>query len=433
MSFAGPYRDLMIAGATSHSSGGPGMIHRFEQFELDEEKRRLCDAAGEIALQPLVFDLLATLVRHHARVVSKDELFEILWPDVHVTEASLQRAVSVARSKLGDGDHRLIRTFTGYGYRFCAPVRSVPGAAEPIADASPAVGPAAPPLRYVETADGIGIAYWTLGNGPPLVYVPNLIWSHARLEWEVPAIRRWYQKLADRYTVVRFDPRGTGCSQRDLDRYYVRAVQADLAAVVDRLRLDRFSLVGDLNGAMVALRAAAELPEQVESVVLWHAFAAGEETEGPKWRMMQSLQPLMHSDWETYTETRAHMGAGWEDGDSAHRYAALLRQCTDPVAARRIYEALREEDVRPLLPAVAAPSLVLHRRDFRFWDLRVSRELTSRLTDARLVVLDGAGSAPFLGDAESVLDAIEAFDLERRARDAAGEPTGGPPSRAGGD
>lgn len=386
------------------------MIHRFEQFELDEERRRLRGPEGDIELQPLVFDLLAMLVRNHARVVSRDELMDALWPDVTVTEASLQRAVSVARSSLGDRAHRLIRTFIGYGYRFCGTVQTA-SAAGPAKGAITAPSPPpSPQLRYARTRDGVDIAYWTLGSGPPLVYVPNLIWSHGRLEWAYPEIRRWYQGLASHRTLVRFDPRGTGSSDRDLPTYSLPAIQLDLEAVVERAGLERFSLFGDLNGGPVAMRYAAENPHRVTGLVLWHTFARTADIEGPKLRMLESLQPLMDSDWETYTETRAHMGFGWSDGDSAHRYAALLRRCVDPATARASYRAGREEDVTRLLPRIASPALVLHRQRFHFWDEQVSRDLAARLPDARLVVLDGAGSAPFLGDSAAVVAAIDAFD-----------------------
>jgi pimeloyl-ACP methyl ester carboxylesterase len=387
------------------------MIYRFGRFELDEAARELRRGGSEINLQPLVFDLLATLVRNHARVLSKDELLAILWPDVTVTESSLQRAISVARSALGDGSHDLIRTFTGYGYRFRGDVVAASGPVAGAAPAPPVAAEPAPEVHYAVTDDGVDIAYWMLGEGPPLVYVPNLIWSHGRLQWEYPEIRRWYQRLARGRQIVRLDLRGTGSSQREIESYSISDVQRDVEAVVDRLGLDRFALFGDLNGGVVAMRYAAAHPRRVSRLVLWHPFANARGIEGPKLSMLESLQPLMGEDWETYTETRAHMGSGWSDGESAHRYAALLRQCVEPEMARRSYEAIRAADVTPWVPRIAAPTLVLHRRHFYFWDAQVSRDLAASIPDARLVVLDGAGSAPFLGDADGVVAAIEGFGV----------------------
>jgi pimeloyl-ACP methyl ester carboxylesterase len=157
------------------------------------------------------------------------------------------------------------------------------------------------------------------------------------------------------------------------------------------------------------MRYAARHPERVSRLILWHGFARTRDIETPRLDMLESLQALMDQDWEAYTETRAHMGFGWEDGASAHRYATLMRECVSPGTARRSYEAGRRDDVTSLLPRITAPTLVLHRRRFYFWDAQVSRDLAARIADSRLVVLDGAGSAPFLGDAEGIITAIDAF------------------------
>jgi len=101
------------------------MIHRFGNFELDEQRRELRLQGRERLLQPRVFDLLVYLVRHRDRVVGKEELLEALWPGVIVTDGSLQRVVSLARAALRDGDSPGgIRTFFRQGYRFVAEVET---------------------------------------------------------------------------------------------------------------------------------------------------------------------------------------------------------------------------------------------------------------------------------------------------------------------
>ena len=103
------------------------MIHRFARYELDEDGRSLRLDGGEVVLQPLIFNLLAHLLRNRHRVVGKDELSDALWPGVIVTEASLQRAVSLARSALrSGGGATLIRTYPRQGYRFCDDHPSAP-------------------------------------------------------------------------------------------------------------------------------------------------------------------------------------------------------------------------------------------------------------------------------------------------------------------
>ena len=104
------------------------MAYRFGEFELDEECRELRLRGREVSLQPRVFDLLAYLIRNRDRTVSKDELLDAIWPGVIVTEASLQRAVSLMRNALREGGAaERIRTYARRGYRFVADESVEPG------------------------------------------------------------------------------------------------------------------------------------------------------------------------------------------------------------------------------------------------------------------------------------------------------------------
>lgn len=137
-------------------------MHRFGDFELDEAARLLTHRGRPVALQPRVFDLLAYLVRHAGRVVPKDELMDALWPDVHVTEASVQRAVSLARRALEVGGlEGAIRSYVRLGYRFAIDAprlplpEGVPAAAEsPLSEAREK----AAARRWVDAVEAFGRA-----------------------------------------------------------------------------------------------------------------------------------------------------------------------------------------------------------------------------------------------------------------------------------
>jgi len=96
----------------------------FDEFELDPARRELRVEGKAQAVQPQVFDLLLYLVENHERVVTKRELLETLWPDTIVTESSIQRGVSLARSALGERGPELIQTFPRQGYRFVVKLQS---------------------------------------------------------------------------------------------------------------------------------------------------------------------------------------------------------------------------------------------------------------------------------------------------------------------
>jgi DNA-binding winged helix-turn-helix (wHTH) protein len=124
------------------------MIHRFGDFELDEELFELRKAGAPVAIQPQALSALTYLVSHHQRVVTKDELIDATWQGIAVSDGSLSQAIWVARRALGDDaeDQQFIKTIRGRGFRFVAPVTAL-GTAEPEA-APPAE---APPLssRFV--------------------------------------------------------------------------------------------------------------------------------------------------------------------------------------------------------------------------------------------------------------------------------------------
>jgi DNA-binding winged helix-turn-helix (wHTH) protein/TolB-like protein/Flp pilus assembly protein TadD len=118
--------------------------YRFEGYSLDTRSRELRAATGDVVpLTAKAFETLRFLVEHSDRVVSKDELFEAVWPGRVVEENNLTQAIAALRRAFGTnaGEHRFIVTVPGRGYRFVADVDGDPGqaTAEPLAAPSPRV------------------------------------------------------------------------------------------------------------------------------------------------------------------------------------------------------------------------------------------------------------------------------------------------------
>src|SRR4030042_402023 len=126
-----------------------------------------------------------------------------------------------------------------------------------------------PRIQYAQTADGVSIAFWTLGEGPPLVVMPNVPWSHIQLEWQWPGDRMWLERLVEKRKLIRYDARGCGLSDREVADCSLDAHLLDLEAVVQRLGLDRFVLLGFLDSGPLAIMYAARRPESVSRLVLW--------------------------------------------------------------------------------------------------------------------------------------------------------------------
>jgi len=260
-----------------------------------------------------------------------------------------------------------------------------------------------PRIQYTHTADGVNIAFWTLGEGVPYVQMPTPPWSHIQLEWQDPGWRRWYERLAEKRKLVRYDGRGSGLSDRNVADYSVEAHMLDLEAVVDRLGAQRFVLAGSFTAVLLAIAYAARHPEAVSQLVLWCPWAwQGART--------QAFWALREGDWELYTEAVAHAALGWSASEEAHNYAAYMRECVTPEAASATLNALAEFDVTAVLLQVRSPTLILQRRQLAAVPgVEVAKRLASGIPDARLALFEGASLYPWYGDEDAVLAAIDEF------------------------
>jgi class 3 adenylate cyclase/pimeloyl-ACP methyl ester carboxylesterase len=281
-----------------------------------------------------------------------------------------------------------------------------------------------PRIQYARTTDGVSIAFWTLGEGMPLVHLP-VLFSHVQLEWQIAECRRWYESLAQNRKLVRYDVRGEGLSDRNVADFSLDAMVLDVEAVVDRLGLEKFALLGPQHAGPAAIAYAARHPERVSHLLLWCSYARA--SDWLRSQQVQSVRALMGKDWAFYTEATAHTLLGWSAGEPARRFAALIRECITPEFLQGVViPAINEWDVTPLLPQVGSPTLVLHRRQHAFVTVDAASGLASGIPDARLLLLEGESGAPYLGDTEAAFRAIDEFlGEEERTVAGAEAPTAG--------
>ena len=262
-----------------------------------------------------------------------------------------------------------------------------------------------PRIQYAPTADGVSIAFWTLGEGVPLVYMAGGPWGHVEL-WDIPECRRWYERLAQKRMLVRYDVRGTGWSERDVADHSLDALVTDVEAVVDRLGLDRFDVFGAFDAGPVAIAYAARHPERVSHLILWCSWARTSDMRSPR---IRAWLGLLDQDWELMTDTCAQQALGWSAGEVGRHAAERLRESVSPEAARAALEAMGRFDVTELLPRLKVPTLVLHRDGIPWLPVDIARALASRIPDARLTVMEGEATAPYLGDTDATASVVDAF------------------------
>src|SRR3990172_8776609 len=262
-------------------------------------------------------------------------------------------------------------------------------------------------IQFAQTEDGVSIAHYSLGEGMPLVSMPNIPFSHIQLEWQAAEYRELNEHIVQRRRLIRYDSRGQGLFDRDVTEFSLDAYLLDLEAVVGRLDLESFALFAPLHSGPVGIAYAARHPERVARLILWFAYARS--SDYLRSAQLKTLRGLISQDFQLYTEAVAHAVLGWSAGEPARRFAALMRESTTPEAAQAAFDATLDFDVSLLLPEVKCPTLVMHRREYPLVAVDIASRLASRIPNARLAVLEGTSAAPWLGDSEGVLAVIDEF------------------------
>jgi class 3 adenylate cyclase len=262
---------------------------------------------------------------------------------------------------------------------------------------------AEPTIRYCRAADGVSIAFWSLGHGEPIVDAGHPP-THCEMEWRLPPIRAWYERFTARHQFIRFDCRGMGLSTREVDAYSLDTMVRDLEAVVDALAIERFTLIGGMNSGVSSIAYAARHPDRVVRLVLWCAYARGSEFFDDSGT--RALRDMADRDWHMFTETASRSRFAWTADALAREYAQMWRAAITPRVQGMLMDSLRGVDVTPLLSRVSAPTLVLQREDR---GVEIRRRIASGIAGAALVVFPGGSAAPYLEDADVVWATMAPF------------------------
>ena len=249
-------------------------------------------------------------------------------------------------------------------------------------------------IRFCQSRDGVRIAFATLGQGPPLVRVNNWF-THLEVDWDSPVWRHWVDAFAQRRTLIRYDPRGSGLSDREVTDFSLDAWVADLEAVVDAAGLRRFPLVGLCQGGLVAIAYAARHPDRVSRLVLYSAYVHGAYVDGVAEKLVKQAQTLSQM---------IEIGWGREAGAFRELFANLLmpdggkeqlkwmgelqRRSASPETACRLWNAFHVFDIRAEASKVTAPTVVFHVRGDAMVPFEAGRQVAAMIPNARFVPLE---------------------------------------------
>ena len=249
-----------------------------------------------------------------------------------------------------------------------------------------------PQIRYVKTADGVNIAYFMLGEGALPLVLMDVIYSHLLAEWDEPEQRQLYEAIARIATLVRYDHRGFGLSDRDVADLSLDGLVLDLEAVVERTLPDRpFALVAQRGVTTpIAITYAVRHPERLSHLVLTTPVA---RLPKPFAERMDALLEAPGVDDRFFSESLARMVHGWDDHDASRVLAARMRESVSIEGFRAFLTEMKRWDVRDLLPAIRTPTLLTSYKGHPLFGEEYAREIAAVVHGARVAIIDGATSA----------------------------------------
>ena len=247
------------------------------------------------------------------------------------------------------------------------------------------------------------------GAGPPLLFVQA--WSASIAHHTSPWVREWIDKVAAGRTFAIMDRRGTGASQRDITDLSLDAQIADIEAVMDHAGLRESAIFSVADGAAVCIAFAARRPQRVVRLVLWCPLAAGAQIGGAS--ALSATADLMQRNFRLGTRAYADIVVPSGTPEELRRYREDIRNDADPDLWPFHYRLLATLDVRPELPKVQAPTLVIHRRGAIAVPLEAGKSVAAMVPDARMMVIDGDSAHQSLGDQSYVDQMLDFIDEDR--------------------
>jgi pimeloyl-ACP methyl ester carboxylesterase/DNA-binding CsgD family transcriptional regulator len=250
------------------------------------------------------------------------------------------------------------------------------------------------------------VAYSTVGSGPPLLCETGWV-SHLRGQLDLFAFGSIIERLAEHFTVIRYDKPGCGLSDRALADLSFDGQVATAIAVADAVHADHFCMFGASQGGQIAAAVAARFPERVEALVLYGMCASGADLAPPEVR--ESIVSLVRANWGLGLNMMAGIFIPDPSPEDISALARFQRDSASAAVASQLLEVYYKTDIRELLPAIRARTAVLHREGDRATGFTLGQEVAALVPGAVLVPLPGSSHLFYHGDWAGVLAAILGF------------------------
>jgi pimeloyl-ACP methyl ester carboxylesterase len=266
--------------------------------------------------------------------------------------------------------------------------------------------------HYARSGDA-HIAYQAVGDAElDLVLLPGAF-SHVEHQWEEPSFARFLNRLASFSRLIVLDVRGTGLSDRATDLPTLEEQIDDVLAVLDAVGSERAVLFGLSQGGGLATLFAAAHPARTSALVLFGAYARSTSADDFPWgrssEQYDELLRLADEGWGTGIFLPRVAPTVAEDPSFRVWWSRQERLAGSPGAILAFLRAQRDADVRHVLPAIQAPTLIIQRRDDEYRRVEHGRYLAETIPGAKYVELPGRDNLPYVGDQDAVLDEVQEF------------------------
>lgn len=270
-------------------------------------------------------------------------------------------------------------------------------------------------IRYCRTTDGVRLAYAISGDGPPLVKTANWL-NHVEYDWESPIWHYFLAGLSKDHKLIRYDARGNGLSDWDVEELSLEAWVSDLETVIDAAGIERFPILGLSQGCAISIAYAVRHPERVSHLILLGGFALGASKRSPADAAKRNaLKTLVQLEWGANNPTiRQLFTAGLipdATREQADSFNELQRRTTSAECAARYLATTAEFDVTDLLAKVTVPTLVMHARNDAQVPMEFGRQMAAGIPDSKFVALQGNNHIPLEQDpaTQRIFEEIKLF------------------------
>jgi pimeloyl-ACP methyl ester carboxylesterase/DNA-binding CsgD family transcriptional regulator len=249
-------------------------------------------------------------------------------------------------------------------------------------------------IRFCTSRDNVRIAYATCGAGPPLVWAQHWV-HHLKHDWDSPVWRPWLSTLMQRHTLIRYDLRGCGLSDRERVDFSFEKLVDDFEAVIEATGLKRFAFIGMAIGTAIGVTYAVRHPGRITHLILYGPYTRNRLAGGPTTEQVEEVQAwlkIMELGWSNdnpaYGQFFTSLLIPDATAEQARAHNDLLRVTTSPSNAVGLLRAVSGVDVREVVPRVRCPTLVLQPRGNSVMSFDEGRAVAALIPGARFVPLD---------------------------------------------